>query len=67
MNKVLGVIVKELDDKIFYIKNELKILNLLEQMGYMLYNANAFITLPNGLETLEKISSIAYWIKLNFY
>ena len=33
----------------------------------MLYNVNAFITLPGSLEILEGIFSITYWIKLNFH
>ena len=33
----------------------------------MLYNTNTFITLPNGLKTLDGIFSIAYWGKLNFH
>ena len=40
---------------------------MLEWMECMLYNANAFIALPSGLETLEGISNIAYWTKLNFH
>ena len=36
-------------------------------MWYMLYNANGFIVLPDGLETLEGISCIAYSDKLNFH
>ena len=31
----------------------------------MLGNAETFIALPGGLETLEGISSIAFWVKLN--
>ena len=58
---------KELDDKSFGIVNELKVSSMPEQMGYMFYNANAFITLLGGFETLEGISSIVYWAKLNFH
>ena len=36
-------------------------------MGCMLYNVEAFIALASGLEMLERISSIAYWGKLNFH
>ena len=36
-------------------------------MGCMLYNVNALIALPGGLEILEEISNITYWVKLNFY
>ena len=67
MSKVLGVVVKELDDKSFNISNELRVSSMLERMGCMLYNANAFTALPSGLEILEGISSIAYWAKLNFH
>ena len=66
-SKVLDIVVKKLDDKSFCIGNELKVLNMLERMECMLYNANTFIALPNGLETLEEIFSIIYWVKLNFH
>ena len=51
--KVLGVVMKELDDKSFYIGNELRFSSMLEWMGCMLYNADS-------LKTLEGISSTAY-------
>ena len=38
---------------------------MLECLGYMFYSVKAFITLPNGLETLERI--IAFWAKLNLH
>ena len=66
-SKVLDIVVKELDNKSFYIGNELRVSSMPERMGCMLYNADAFITLPGGLETLEGISSITYWAKLNFH
>ena len=34
-------------------------------MGYMFYNAKAFIAQPSGLETFDGISNITYWAKLN--
>ena len=58
---------KELDDKVYSIGNELRVSSMPERMGCMLYNADAFIALPGGLEILEGISSIAYWAKLNFH
>ena len=66
-SKVLAVVVKELDEKVYSIGNELRVSSMPERMGCMLYNADAFIALPGGLETLEGISSIAYWAKLNFH
>ena len=36
-------------------------------MGYMFYNAEAFIAIHGGLETLDGITNIAYWDKLNFH
>ena len=33
----------------------------------MFYNAEAFIALLGGLEMLDGISSITYWVKLNFH
>ena len=36
-------------------------------MRYMFYNIETFIALPGGLETLDGISSITYWAKLNFH
>ena len=67
MSKLLVVIMKELDNKIFCTGNELRVLSLPKQMGSMLYNVDTFITLPIGLKTLEEISIIAYWAKLNFH
>ena len=58
---------KELDNKIFCIGNELRVSSILEWMGCILYNIDAFITLPGGLETLDEISSIAYQDELNFH
>ena len=66
-SKVLCIVMNELDDKSFCIGNELRVSSMLERMWCMLYNADAFITLPSGLETLKGISSIAYWAKLNFH
>ena len=36
-------------------------------MGWILYNAEAFVALPGGLEALDAIFSITYWAKLNFH
>ena len=38
-----------------------------KQIGCMFYNADTFIALPGNLKTLEGISSIVYWAKLNFH
>ena len=51
---------KELNNKSFGIDNELRVSSMLERIGCTLYNANVFIALPSGLETLEGISNIAY-------
>ena len=59
-SKVLSVLVKELDGHIFSIGSELKSLSLLEHMGCMFYNVETFITLPSGLEMLDRISNITY-------
>ena len=59
-NKVLGVIMKELDDKSFGIGNELRVSSMPEWIGSMLYNVDTFIALLGDLETLEGISSIVY-------
>ena len=58
---------KEWDDKSFCIGNELKVSIMPKWMECMFYNAYAFIALLDGLETLEGISSITYWNKLNFH
>ena len=58
--KVLGVVVEELNDKSFGIDNELMVLTMPKWMRCMLYNADTFIALLGGLETLKVISSIAY-------
>lgn len=66
-SKCLSVKVKELDGHIFSLGHELQVSSLPERMGRMFYHAEAFIALPGGLETLDGISSIAYWAKLNFH
>ena len=66
-SEVLSVTVKELQGQLFSLGQELRVSTLHERMGYMLYTAEAFIALPGGLETLDGISSIAYWAKLNFH
>ena len=69
-SKVLGVVVKDLVEKnVNYstIGTELRVSSLPERLGSMFGNAEAFIALPGGLETLEGISSIAFWAKLNFH
>ena len=66
-SKVLGVLIKNLDDKKFAMGTEIRVLSMPERMGCMLYNADAFIALPGGLETLDGVSSISYWAKLNFH
>ena len=66
-SRILSVRVKELDRHIFTIGHDFQVSSLPERMGYMFYNAEAFIALPGGLETLDGISSIAYWAKLNFH
>ena len=64
---ILSVRVKELEGHIFSIGYDLQVSNLPERMGWMFYTAEAFIALPGGLETLDGISSVAYWAKLNFH
>ena len=66
-SQVLSVHVKELDSHIFSIRHELLVSSLLKHIGKMLYNVEAFIALPGGLETLDGILSITYWDKLNFH
>ena len=66
-SKGLSVKVKELDGHIFSLGQELQVLSLPERMGLMFYQTKAFIALPDGLETLDGISNIAYWAKLNFH
>ena len=63
----LSVKVKELDSHIFSLGDEVEVSSLPERMGRMFYRAEAFIALPGCLETLDGISSIAYWAKLNFH
>ena len=58
--QILSVHIKRLDKHIFTIGYEFQVSSIPERIGYMLYNAEAFIALPGGLETLEGISSIAY-------
>ena len=69
-SKVLGIRLPESIDRNsfnFSIGNELKASSLPERQGYMFSSADAFIALPGGLETLDGISSIAYWAKLNLH
>ena len=66
-SQILSVRIKELDRHIFTVGYDLQVSSIPERMGYMFYNAEAFIALPGGLETLDGISSIAYWTKLNFH
>ena len=66
-SKGLNVRVKELEHHIFSLGQQLQVSSLPERMGRMFYHAQAFIALPGGLETLDGISSIAYWAKLNFH
>ena len=66
-SKGLSVKVKELDGHIFFLGQDLQVWSLLERVGHMFYQAEAFIALPGGLETLDGISRVAYWAKLNFH
>ena len=66
-SKILSVTVKELQGQFFTFGDVLSVSSLPERMGCMFYIAQAFIALPGGLETLDGISSIAYWAKLNFH
>ena len=66
-SKGLSIKVKELDSHIFSLGQELQVSSLPERMGRMFFQDDAFIALPGGLETLDGISSIAYWAKLNFH
>ena len=67
-SKVLGVLHMETPFKSISanLGTQLRVSNLHERYGVML-NAEAFIALPGGVETLEGISSIIYWAKLNFH
>ena len=66
-SKGLCIRVKELENHIFSLGQDLEVSSLAERTGRMFYCAEAFIALPGGLETLDGISSIAYWAKLNFH
>ena len=69
-SKVLGVVLKDLpnkNDTQYTFGSELRVTSLPERNGYMFNNAEAFIALPGGLETLEGISNIAFWAKLNLH
>jgi len=66
-SKGLNVRVKELENHFFSLGKELRVSSLPERMGCMFYHADAFIALPGGFETLDGISSIVYWAKLNFH
>ena len=60
-SKVIGIVLKHLAIKniLSYIMgNELRVSSIHEKMESMLFNANAFIALPGGLETLEKVFNI---------
>ena len=59
-SQILSVYLKELDGHIFFVGHELYVSSLLEYMGYMFYNAEAFIALPGGLKMLDGISNITY-------
>ena len=65
--QILNIRIKELDRNIFTIGYDLQVSSIPELIGYMFYNVKAFITLPDDLETLDGISSIAYYAKLNFH
>ena len=49
---------KKLDDKIFYIGNELRVSSLSKWMGCMLYNTDAFIALLGGLKHWMKFLAL---------
>ena len=66
-SQVMGILVNSLDDNKYSIGKELRVSTLPERMGWMLYNAEAFVALPGGLEALDAIFSITYWAKLNFH
>lgn len=69
-SKVLGVCFKESNDmNTSYpsVGREIRVSNLPHRMALMLHSADAFIALPGGLETLDGISSIGFWAKLNFH
>ena len=65
--KILSITVEQIEGRLFTLGEELKASSLPQRKGYMLYNADAFIALPGGLETLDGIFSITYWAKLNFH
>ena len=64
---MLVILLKGVDDKKYNIGKELKVSILPEHIWCMFYNVEVIIALPSGLETLDGISSITYWAKLNFY
>ena len=60
--KVIGIVLKHLTAKnilSYTLGNELRVLSMHEKIGSMLYNTNAFIALPGGLETLEEVFDMA--------
>ena len=69
-SKVLGIIPKPLAVENLIGKTvgeELQVLSMHARMANMLFYADAFIALPDGLGTLEEIFQIASWAQLNLH
>ena len=49
------------------IGNEFQVMSMHGKMTHMILNADAFVALPGGFETLEEIFNIAPWSHFNFY
>jgi len=69
-NQVLGIIPKALakaDIIRKIVKEELQVSTMSKRMNAMFDHPDAFIALPGGLGTLEKIFHISSWAQLNIH
>ncbi|XVE95674.1 hypothetical protein REPUB_Repub02eG0119000 [Reevesia pubescens] len=69
-SKVLGVIPSALaigNTTRKTVRDEILVSDIHERINIMIANADAFIALPGGFETLEEIFQIASWSQLNIH
>ena len=70
-SSVLGIMLKPLAAKRdiigMTIGNEFQVMSMHGKMTHMILNADAFVALPGGFETLEEIFNIASWTHFNIH
>jgi len=60
-SKVLGITLDDGNKSNITYGNEIKVPTKFDRLGAMFLNADAFIALPGGMETLEQIMAIIFW------